>query len=261
MKSTFARKAAHQGSRMRSGELDNIRRPLKNSRYTARPAAIRCFAALATLWRPGFIRADGPQPCGKVCGQVERQQHPMPDYVFAFFAARLFMPSWATKIVRFSRWKQAYKKHDIWLIGLRGVILRLEFSTIRSALRRAGSQIGFSEITSAGSICSDGGGRVAHLRRRVRFERWSLMATHASGRGDVENNSAKPDNKSGSRGTGECPSTNNLSGAPLRLPAKGEMLSFMTGGSERLGRIRGHRTRNRNTRRPQRQLSSFTTVA
>jgi hypothetical protein len=49
---------------------------------------------------------------------LERQHKSMPDYVFAFFMAKLYAEL-GDKDRAFESLELAYKKHDVWLIGLR----------------------------------------------------------------------------------------------------------------------------------------------
>jgi hypothetical protein len=103
---------------MLTGDFENILRPLKNSRLTASPVAIQCLVALAKRWTPGFVRADGPRRYGRASSLCWRSTNRCP--------VTFLRSTWPNCIadlgdqdLAFESLELAYKKHDIWLVGLR----------------------------------------------------------------------------------------------------------------------------------------------
>jgi len=66
----------------------------------------------------GFRSGGWPAALRKGIELMQAQQKSMPGYVFAFYLAKLYAEL-GEKDRAFESLELAYKKHDVWLIGLR----------------------------------------------------------------------------------------------------------------------------------------------
>jgi serine/threonine protein kinase len=113
---TFAR--AHQGLGYAYWGARKYREAIEEFKTYGKMSDDVMFNGFGEALEAGFGSGGWPAAVRKGVEFVEQRQKTMPDHVFAFHMARLYAES-GDKDRAFESLELAYKKHDIWLIGLR----------------------------------------------------------------------------------------------------------------------------------------------
>jgi eukaryotic-like serine/threonine-protein kinase len=113
---TFAR--AHQGLAYAYWGARKYPEAIEEFKTYGKTSGDPMFGGFGEALDAGFHSGGWPAALRQGVDYLERQHKSMPDYVFAFFLAKLYAEL-GDKDRAFESLELAYKKHDIWLIGLR----------------------------------------------------------------------------------------------------------------------------------------------
>jgi len=113
---TFAR--AHQGLAYAYWGARKYPEAIEEFKLYGKASGDPMFGGFGDALEAGFHSGGWPAALRQGVDLLERQRKSMPDYVFAFFMAKLYAEL-GDKDRAFASLELAYQKHDIWLISLR----------------------------------------------------------------------------------------------------------------------------------------------
>jgi TolB-like protein/Tfp pilus assembly protein PilF len=113
---SFAR--AHQGLAYAYWGARKYPEAIEEFKMYGKTSGDPMFGGFGEALEVGFHSGGWPAALRQGVDYLERQHKSMPDYVFAFFMAKLYAEL-GDKDRAFESLELAYNKHDIWLVGLR----------------------------------------------------------------------------------------------------------------------------------------------